>query len=141
MLINIALQYRSWSFQDSQKLQNNASSHYTTTILELCIYFLQYETPLFRIHVFRTSSLPDAVLLLPLISFYRKMAGFESLESFYKWNSCCNYMHNVSRVCGSRFVGGGMGHGGYFLVWRVSTNGTVVVLTSYLHNLNRVCEP
>lgn len=28
-------------------------------------------------------------------TFSRKMAGFESLESFYKWNSCCNYMHNV----------------------------------------------
>ena len=51
------VKYRSWSCQDSQKLQNNASSHYQTTIFALCIYFLQYETPLFRIHVFRTRRL------------------------------------------------------------------------------------
>ena len=51
------VKYRSWSCQDSQKLQNNASSHYATTIFALCIYFLQYETPLFRIHVFRTRRL------------------------------------------------------------------------------------
>ena len=48
------VEYPSWSSQNSQKLQNNASSHYPTTIFALCIYFLQYETPLFRIHVFRT---------------------------------------------------------------------------------------
>ena len=40
------VKYRSWSYQDSQKLQNNASSHYPTTIFALCIYFLQYEHPL-----------------------------------------------------------------------------------------------
>ena len=52
--VQVNVKYRSWSCQDSQKLQNNASSHYPTTIFALCIYFLQYETPLFRIHVFRT---------------------------------------------------------------------------------------
>ena len=44
------VKYRSWSCQDGQKLRNNASSHYPTTILALCIYFLQYETPLFKAH-------------------------------------------------------------------------------------------
>ena len=33
------------------------SSHYQTAIFALCIYFLQYETPLFRIHVFRARRL------------------------------------------------------------------------------------
>ena len=51
------VKYRSWSCQDSQKLQNNASSHYPATIFALCIYFLQYETPLFRIYAFRTRRL------------------------------------------------------------------------------------
>ena len=76
MIINIALcrckffkkkycnvkenvKYRSWSCQDSQKLQNNASSHYPTTIFALCVYFLQYKTPLFGIQVFRTRRLID----------------------------------------------------------------------------------
>ena len=49
--------YRSWSCQDCQKLQNNTSSHYPATIFALCIYFLQYETPLFRIYAFRTRRL------------------------------------------------------------------------------------
>ena len=53
----MTLEYRSWGCQDSQKLQNNASSHYPATIFALCIYFLQYETPLFRIRVFRTTRL------------------------------------------------------------------------------------
>ena len=50
--MQLNVKYRSWSCQGSQKLQNNASSHYPTTIFALCIYFLQYETPLFRVHVF-----------------------------------------------------------------------------------------
>ena len=55
--MQVNVKCRSWSCQDSQKLQNNASSHYPTTISALCIHFLQYETPLFRIHVFRTRRL------------------------------------------------------------------------------------
>ena len=55
--MQVNVKYRSWSCQDSQKLQNNASSHYPSTIFALCIYFLQYETPLFRIHVFTTKRL------------------------------------------------------------------------------------
>ena len=55
--VQVNVKYWSWRCQDSQKLQNNASSHYPTTIFALCIYFLQYETPLFRIHVFRTRRL------------------------------------------------------------------------------------
>ena len=55
--MQVNVKYRSWSRQDSQKLQNNASSHYPSTIFALCIYFLQYETPLFRIHVFTTKRL------------------------------------------------------------------------------------
>ena len=51
------VKYRSCSCRDSQKLQNNASSHYPTTIFALCIYFLQYQAPLHRIHVFRTRRL------------------------------------------------------------------------------------
>ena len=55
--MRLNVKYRSWSCQNSQKLQNNASSHYPTTIFALCIYFLQYENPTFRIHVFRTRRL------------------------------------------------------------------------------------
>ena len=43
--------------RSSQRLQNNASSHYPTTIFTQWIFFLQYETPLFRAHVFRTRRL------------------------------------------------------------------------------------
>ena len=55
--VQVNIKYRGWSCQDSQKLQNNASSHYSTTVFVLCIYFLQYETPLFGIHLFRTRRL------------------------------------------------------------------------------------
>ena len=58
-----ALKYRSWSCQDSQKLQNNTSSHYPATIFALCIYFLQYETPLFRIYAFGTGRLVHTLCL------------------------------------------------------------------------------
>ena len=51
------VKYRSSSCQDSQKLQNDASNHYPATIFALCIYFLQYETPFFRIYAFRTRRL------------------------------------------------------------------------------------
>ena len=52
--MQVNVKYRSWNCQDSQKLQNNASSHYPTNIFALRIYFSQNVTPLFRIHVFRT---------------------------------------------------------------------------------------
>ena len=47
--VHVNVKYQSWSRQDSQKLQKNARSP--------CISFLQHETPLFRIHVFRTRRL------------------------------------------------------------------------------------
>ena len=46
----------SWSCQDSQKLQNNASSHYPTTIFALCIYFLQYRISRSISRVFETQN-------------------------------------------------------------------------------------
>ena len=52
--VQVNVEYRSWSCQDSQKLQNNASSHYPTTTFALWIYFSQNETSLSRIHLFRT---------------------------------------------------------------------------------------
>ena len=55
--VQLNVKYRSWSCQDGQKLQSNASSHYPTTIFAQCIYFLQNETPLFKIHVFRARRL------------------------------------------------------------------------------------
>ena len=35
----VTVKYRSWGSQDSQKLQNNVSSHYPAPIFALCIYF------------------------------------------------------------------------------------------------------
>ena len=88
--------YRSWSCQDSQQLQNNASSHYPTTIFALCIYFLQYETPLFRIHVFRTRR-PIHTSWLQNLNFkigalrHEKRRGL----AFYTRTSCLRILFSV----------------------------------------------
>ena len=109
MIINIALcrckffkkkycnvkenvKYRSWSCQDSQKLQNNASSHYPTTIFALCVYFLQYKTPLFGIQVFRTRRLIDTQSLSWLQNLNFKSGALRREKrrglAFYTGTSC-----------------------------------------------------
>ena len=90
--MQVNVKYRSWSWQDSEKLQNNASSHYATTIFTLCIYFLQYETPLFRIHVFRTRRLIHTPSLswLQNLNFKLGALGREKRRglAFYTRTSC-----------------------------------------------------
>ena len=90
--MQVNVKYRSWSCQNSQKLQNNASSHYPTTIFALCIYFSQYETPLFRIHVFRTRRLTHTPSLSWLQNLNFKFGALRREKrrglAFYTRTSC-----------------------------------------------------
>ena len=89
------VKYQSWSCQDRQKLQNYSSSHYPTTIPALCNYLLQYETPLFRIHVFRTRICSYTSHCSIILNFklgvlrHKKRRGL----AFYTGTSClsCNW--------------------------------------------------
>ena len=92
----VNVKYRRWSCQDSQKLQNNASSHYPTTIFTLCIYFLQYETPLFRIHVFKTRRLKHT-LWLQNLNFKLGALRHEKRRGL-ALTSCSNTRSGVKRV-------------------------------------------
>ena len=91
---HLSVKYRSWSCPDSQKLQNkcNASSYYPTTIFALCIYFLHYETPLFRIHVFRTRRLIHTPSLSWLQNLNFKLGALRREKrrnsAFYTGTSC-----------------------------------------------------
>ena len=77
-------------------LQNNASSHYPITIFALCIYFLQYETPLFRIHVLRTRRLVHTPSLSWLQNFNFKLGALRREKrrglAFYTGTSCLSVM-------------------------------------------------
>ena len=87
----LTVKYQSWSCQNSQKLQNNASSHYQATIFALCIYFLQYETSLFRIYAFRTRRIIHT-LWLQNLNFKLEALRQEKRRglAFYTGTSCLN---------------------------------------------------
>ena len=76
----------------SQKLQNNAGSHYPTTIFALCIYFLQYKTPLFRTHVFRTRRLVVTNLNFKVGALRHEM---RRVLAFYTGTSCLIFFTSV----------------------------------------------
>ena len=86
------VKYRSWSCQDNQKLQNNASSRYPATIF--AHYFLQFETPLFRIHVFRTIRLIHMPTLSWLQNLTFKLGALRREKrrgsAFYTGTCCLN---------------------------------------------------
>ena len=90
--VQLNVKYRSWSCQDGQKLQSNASSHYPTTIFAQCIYFLQNETPLFKIHVFRARRLIHTPSLSWLQSLNFKFGSLRREKrrrlAFYTRTSC-----------------------------------------------------
>ena len=82
-------------------LQNNASSHYPTTIFALCIYFLQYETQHFRINVFRTRKL----IHTPSLNFKFGALRREKRRglAFYTGTSCLKWqaiLPHISRLRG-----------------------------------------
>ena len=82
--------------QNSQKLQNNASSHYPTTIFALCFFFLQHETPLFRTHVFRTRRLIQTPSLSWLQNLIFKLGALSREKrrdwAIYSGTSCLDYL-------------------------------------------------
>ena len=88
-----------WSCQNSQKLQNVVkSSHYPTTTFALCIYFLQDETPLFRIHEFRTRRLIHTPSLSWLQSLNFEFVALRREKrrglAFYAGTSCLSPIHS-----------------------------------------------
>ena len=111
--MQVNVKYRSWSCQDSQKLQNNASSHYPTTVFAQCIYFLQYETPFFRIHVFRTRRLIHTPRLSWLQNLNFKFGALRREKrrglAFYTRTSCLSKLRWFS-VCKWRGDGGSAHH-------------------------------
>ena len=115
--MQVNVKYRSWSCQDCQKLWNNASSHYPTTIFALCIYFLHYETPLFRIHVFRTRRLIHTPSLSWLQNLNFKFGASRREKrrglAFYTRTSCLRWWRNSGQliafpreviVCGDTWI-------------------------------------
>ena len=101
--MQVNVKYRSCCCQDSQKLQNNASSHYPTTIFALCIYFLQYETPHFRIHVFRTRRLIHTPSLSWLQNLNFKFGALRREKrrglAFYTRTSCLTILVQIKHNC------------------------------------------
>ena len=85
--VQVNVKYHIWSCQDSQNLQNNASSHLPNHYLCTMYLFLQYETPLFRIYLFRMRRL----IHTPSMSCF-KIKSFEAWKerglAFYTGTSC-----------------------------------------------------
>ena len=93
------VKYRSWSCQDSPNLQNNASSRYPASIF--AHYFLQFETPLFRIHIFRTIRLIHRPNLSWLQNLNFKLGALRREKrrglAFYT-GTCCLHVDSFIRL-------------------------------------------
>ena len=91
----VNIKYRSWSCRDSQKVTKQCyqsfPNHYP---FALCNYFCQYETPLFRIHVFRMRRLSHTPNLSWLQNLNFKFGALRHGKrrglAFYTGTSCLN---------------------------------------------------
>ena len=92
----VKVKYRSWSCRDSQKLQNNASSHYPTTIRLHYVFSSDNMKPhSFRIHVYRTRRLIHTPSLSWLQNLNFKFGALKHDKrrglAFYTGTSCLKY--------------------------------------------------